>query len=317
MKKLSKPKSLPQAFVARKAQILSKLAIPTDTYTDKSPKGSVDSQIVDLIQQINDSDGYVTTSSCAGRVSVFAEGRKSGGESEVAENGGTGDRAAGPGGKGFGGRWLFVSHDPVESRTCETWTEMLALNTVSSSGVPAPLNIPVKSKDPASLRLIRLSYSPLILHVLCASLQHAKPLLAAAINAGFRESGVQSLKILDDPEAGVMLAVRTAGLAFETVVGCVEDGEDGDESKQCWVSEEYLDMCMGVVNERFKWNGRRKNRLEDELRRLAARGEREDVDERRHRKRQEGLRARANKPNQVQQHSEADILENGLTFELG
>lgn len=117
-------------------------------------------------------DGFVTTSSCAGRVSVFLEGRRSkeregggdvgsggvpgpdgGGElpshyvadleegeavavtaaaAATAGGGGVGDEheggggggsgiggerntVAGFGGKGGGGRWLFVSHDPLES----------------------------------------------------------------------------------------------------------------------------------------------------------------------------------------------------------
>jgi len=83
----------------------------------------------------------VTTSSCAGRVSVFLEGRKSlpfsekekeedvegerkENEEEVeAEGGGVREREketkAGVGGKGGGGRWLFVSHDAVDIQTNE------------------------------------------------------------------------------------------------------------------------------------------------------------------------------------------------------
>ena len=55
-----------------------------------------------------------------------------------------------------------------------------------------------------------------------ASLQHAKPLLSATINSGFRESGVQSLKNLDDQNACPMVAVRTAGLKLEAIVGYLE-----------------------------------------------------------------------------------------------
>lgn len=93
-------------FAARKTKILSQLAVPDAEYSDASPKGSVDEGIRDLIVEINAVDGLVTTSSCAGRVSVFVEGRKT---AEAGDDG----QVAGVGGKGAGGAWLFVSHDPV------------------------------------------------------------------------------------------------------------------------------------------------------------------------------------------------------------
>lgn len=172
---------IPPSFARRKEAILAQLAVPDDEYTDLSPKGTVDAGIRDLIDEINGLDGLVTTSSCAGRVSVFLEGRRAGksgpadegslllpghhlaiedgagedgvdvqgqdrgkgdgqGKDEAGEAvvgdlraGGTpgsgsgrdeppaissasADTVAGVGGKGGGGRWLFVSHEPVESR---------------------------------------------------------------------------------------------------------------------------------------------------------------------------------------------------------
>lgn len=134
MKDLPNPGS---TFKLRKEKILSQLSVPDEQYTDASPKGSVDAGIRHLIAQINAHAGLVTTSSCAGRVSVYLEGRKSaaggkgpapddgqrempeGGESQSRRRigGGGGGNANGnagssAGGKG-GGEWLFVSHDPV------------------------------------------------------------------------------------------------------------------------------------------------------------------------------------------------------------
>ena len=60
-------------FAAKKAKILSQLSVPDAEYSDASPKGSVDDGIRDLIDEINALDGLVTTSSCAGRVSVFVK----------------------------------------------------------------------------------------------------------------------------------------------------------------------------------------------------------------------------------------------------
>jgi len=339
-------------FAAKKAQVLSLLTQPEEDYTDKSPKGTVDAQIRDLIDEINAYDGLVTTSSCAGRVAVFVEGPKAkvGGQprpdvqgDEVAHDDekdaqqSAADEAnkdaattttTSPGGKG-GGRWLYVSHDPITLRTptdCDRLPVRISEGTKgeSSGHYTSLFNLTSRSTAPpsgqpaevaSSPQLIHLSFSPLILHIHCATLQHARPLLAAAINAGFRESGLQSLRILDDPEHGAMVAVRTAGLAFETVIGIVSQSEvsaDCRESEEerdvmtSLVSEEYLSMCVGVANERFRWNDGRRERFREELRRAMAReglamavgaGEGEErrengweaKDERRRRKRMEGL----------------------------
>lgn len=316
---------IPAAFTARKQKILSELQQPDDEYTDKSPKGTVDVQIRDLIDEINGLEGYVTTSSCAGRVAVFVEGgdTASNGPSEDSSAGRGPDRGASddmqgaepvlpstrtsPGGKG-GGHWLYVSHDPLSDVTSHDseanrqvdgsknpgehrFTHLFGLSPSSHPTAQEELD---QFDDGANAttslpRLVHLSFSPLILHINCATLQHARPLLAAAINAGFRESGVQSLRALEDPTVGVMLAIRTAGLAFETVVGTVE----GEHGLKKIVSEEYLAMCARVVNQRFKWNDERRERLRAEIRRvgdqqlLASAWEDESL--RRARKRREGL----------------------------
>jgi tRNA wybutosine-synthesizing protein 3 len=359
----------------------------------------VDAQIRDLIAEINAYEGFVTTSSCAGRVAVFVEGPRpepkckvdakvasastststhsvvGGGEGrdfdfegvgqdeggdeaqdldgrDAVVGGGSGSSRSGvtravpstsPGGKG-GGRWLFVSHDRIAlpggrsrgtatTTTTETNPEtdtdkdmdtvpgeyFSRLFNLDCADAPTP---PLRTKhyyQRPPRRLVHLTFSPLILHIHCASLLYARPLLAAAINAGFRESGVQSLRVLDPAEAdkGVMVAVRTAGLGFDTVVGCVAEREDGnhiirddDETFHRVVGEEYLRMCVEVVNELFAWNEERRERFRAELRRAMERegldsgvgaeevGVRdqgrsrldwEDKEARRRRKREEGL----------------------------
>ena len=117
--------SFPQSFLSKKRTILSQLSIPAEEYDDLSPKGSIDVGIRELINEINESEGWVTTSSCAGRVSIFLEGRRKDTAAAILEEESDGNgarlgdgevgevRAAGAGGKGGGGNWLFVSHDPV------------------------------------------------------------------------------------------------------------------------------------------------------------------------------------------------------------
>ncbi|KAJ7334508.1 tRNA methyltransferase tyw3 [Desmophyllum pertusum] len=53
------------AFERQKVSCLSQV--------DLSKKGSIDEQIMDLVQYINAKDNYFTTSSCSGRISVFSE----------------------------------------------------------------------------------------------------------------------------------------------------------------------------------------------------------------------------------------------------
>ena len=132
-----------------------------------------------------------------------------------------------------------------------------------------------------------------------ASLHHAQPILAAAINAGFRESGIQSLKNLDDSEAFPMLAIRTAGVALESLVGFVpdriQDQGDGTETEEHIiriVSEEYLELLVNIANERFKTNAERIKRFEQDLfKRESGPGQVwEDSKSRQQRKRAEGLK---------------------------
>lgn len=96
-------------FKAHKSRILAEIASPSP---DASPKGSIDVQILPLINRLNLHDRVFTTSSCSGRVSVFLEGLKKNAKPGFSEGDTVGK--AGIGGKGEGGKWLFVSHDPVD-----------------------------------------------------------------------------------------------------------------------------------------------------------------------------------------------------------
>lgn len=96
-------------FKVHKSRILAGIASPSP---DASPKGSIDAQILPLIHRLNQHDRVFTTSSCSGRVSVFFEGLKKNAKQSYSEGDIVGK--AGIGGKGEGGKWLFVSHDPVD-----------------------------------------------------------------------------------------------------------------------------------------------------------------------------------------------------------
>ena len=106
-----------------------------------------------------------------------------------------------------------------------------------------------------------------------------------------------------------MVAVRSAGLAFESVIGIVRDrsvllgggsgnGEDGqgqEEVVEALVNEEYLEMLVGIANERFEANTERIGRFESVLFGDAGKkisNDWEDKEKRQERKRAEGLKRR-------------------------
>lgn len=169
---------LPQTFTTFKNRILDSLSIPTDDYTDASPKGSIDTAILPLIQRLNSLEGIVTTSSCAGRVSVFVEGSKAKGRgsrvyedgAECEEQGDVGVKGEGkgrkavPGGKGLGGRWAYVSHEPIcaarsgDDEAPGRFMEMFGLVPKSEGEVRKFTN---------DARYVRFAFEPMVSYACC------------------------------------------------------------------------------------------------------------------------------------------------------
>lgn len=141
-------------------------------------------------------------------------------------------------------------------------------------------------------------------------------MIQAGIEAGFRETGAVSLVGRqaaegggdgdddDDDKAMPMVAVRSSGLALESLVGVLcpssspELDEAGEEVGGVYriVSDVYLQMLAELANERFVENRKRTERFRAAL--VAAFTPRklvegwEDAGARRERKREEGLRIR-------------------------
>ena len=164
---------------------------------------------------------------------------------------------------------------------------------------------------------------------MAASLQHANPVLAAASSSGFRESGLQSLRCLESADDGPspIVAVRSSGLALESIIGYCDDEEATEEPIiRSLVSEEYLQMLVALSNERFQTNGERKERFRTLLLELCSEnhgkkgrgrekgGNWEDAETRRERKRAEGLKKREEKAimdnqRRVDAHDPGDISD--------
>ncbi|KAJ4989264.1 tRNA wybutosine-synthesizing protein [Stagonosporopsis vannaccii] len=230
-------------FEVRKQKILEQLDAPDEEYHDLSPKGSVDAPIRDLISEINRIDGLVTTSSCSGRISVFLEGRKA--NSDPSKTIGEGEELrAGPGGKGGGGTWLFISHDPVEVPGATSVSDLLSRFGLEDAAAGT------SSVFSVHRRFIHLKFEPMILHVLCSSLDNAQKLLNSGMGAGFRESGAVSLGSSKTGEANPVVAIRSAGYSFDSIIGY----QDDEGRNVAEISASHLSTLVCIANERFKIN---------------------------------------------------------------
>ncbi|KAK4986484.1 hypothetical protein LTR66_007861 [Elasticomyces elasticus] len=246
--------SVPPSFAKKKQSIVQQLTVPDAEYSDASPKGQVDCGIRDLIADINAIDGLVTTSSCAGRIAVFLEGRKkctANGSNPLVEfeEQRTSLPIAGAGGKG-GGKWLYVSHELFDMNSNTNQGHLHSLfGTKQVSSVTVKMD--------TETRYVHLKFEPMILHVLTSSLEHAQRVLASALSAGFRESGAINIASTGNESRTPMVAVRTTGLAFDSIVGYAST----DEEIVSLVSEHYLETLVSVANERFKVNQERTSRF--------------------------------------------------------
>ena len=126
-----------------------------------------------------------------------------------------------------------------------------------------------------------------------ASLHHAQPILTAANKGGFRENGIQSLKNLEDENAFPMVAIRSSGLALESIIGRTSsDGDPNSEDVCSLVNDDYLNLLLNVANDRFESNTERMRRFESDLfkRENTTASTWEDSKTRQERKRAEGLK---------------------------
>lgn len=153
----------------------------------------------------------MSTSSCAGRISVFLEGRKKKKEGvkgsgvrngdgdhieegvgedddDVGEVGHDEESGAGrvrrkrsvPGGKGLGGRWLFVSHEPIEmSEHAEVrgrdrydeggaLTKLFGLTTYRASNRIQHGGCSSRVSEPKNARIVRFAFEPMVSLTVCA-----------------------------------------------------------------------------------------------------------------------------------------------------
>lgn len=119
--------------------------------------------------------------------------------------------------------------------------------------------------------------------------------LTAGLSAGFRESGAVSLASTRASEVNPMVAIRSTGYSFDSIIGY----QDDHGRNIAIVDERCLQTLVAIANDRFVINAERIARFRTAL--VAAfqppacevagssRPDWEDADERKRRKREEGL----------------------------
>ncbi|RKP35461.1 tRNA wybutosine-synthesizing protein [Dimargaris cristalligena] len=274
-------------FIARKTGILAELAT---VLPDKSPKGDVDTPIIPLLKLLNRHPDYVTTSSCSGRVAVYADGpllkptEPTPAAPQVATNS---METMGPRKEG---QWLMVSHSPA---TLDT-PELDVANYIFGGHLDdASVTANNASPPPHSMdRLATFKFEPLIIHIQARTLQAAKRLLDLAIDCGFRNSG---LKVSDKR---YMIAVRSS-LKIDAPIATVATPELSATGSSPYdqsglllyplVSQEYLRILLHLSNAKFLENQVDMDNFECAFSRPVTKDQPETKEERRIRKRMEGL----------------------------
>ena len=197
----SKQRRLVQStFNQLKINILNNLYGGGNASGDKSPKGSLDEPIKELVYLINQNPNYVTLSSCSGRIALFDPCAKIGTAvrcdytSKAALKQSINRKKTGKG----GGTWLLSSHAPVR------------FLDVAKALYNSEDNSNYEEEVEATETPLIFKHEPFLMHIACATLKAAQVLLHIALSNGYRESGI----IFTNPTR-ITVAIRTQGLALQ------------------------------------------------------------------------------------------------------
>ena len=186
------------------------------TAEDFSRAGHVDERARPIVGLVNRHPSFFTTSSCAGRVSLFADPT-------------TATRAAGM----KGGEWVYVNHDPADADAIVAAVRR-KLGEDEDGG---------EGMDPECTLVLR--FEPFILSVEASTLEEGARLVAAARDAGYRESGITA------SDKRFILAVRCSIRMEVPVVSCGER----------LVTDDALRRLVSIANDKHAANSSRAERL--------------------------------------------------------
>lgn len=143
------------------------------------------------------------------------------------------------------------------------------------------------------------------MHVLSRDMSAAAKLLHVVVSCGYRESGI-SVSGLGSLQEKVLVAIRTTAIRAEIPLASYDS--ETYEIRPFNLTHEYLVNLISIINEKFVENNLRKEKLQHHLRLLFNIQESISMDEtkeeRRNRKRLEGLETQA-----TQKNSQSEVVE--------
>ncbi|OZJ01842.1 hypothetical protein BZG36_05145 [Bifiguratus adelaidae] len=245
-------------FEARKRDIVTHLALEESNERDKSPKGYIDVPIVELMRLINGHADYVTTSSCSGRIAVYAEGEAEDDGCKTAK----------------GGEWLYVTHERVglPDKSMQEQCQWCLETVFGSSKVVSSGGSVLSPHQP----LIYFKFEPLVLHVEASSAEAADSLTSIALQVGYRNSGIIPSRTRH------MLAIRST-LKLDLPIAYRRNN-----IIHLLVEPSYLLLLIHMSNAKFDQNLDRLQLLEDHVQQFLNKPPVESKQERRIRKQREG-----------------------------
>jgi tRNA wybutosine-synthesizing protein 3 len=178
---------------------------------DKSPKGSVDEHIQNLVNLINSHPSYVTLSSCSGRIAVFDPSSACNDNKNIDET-----IPNERGGKGGQGRWLFVSHDEAPEDSLFPLFTSTSFSSADYEKIQRVVleenSMEILSNDADDVKrgsLCWFRFEPLLLHVAASSIRRGQQLVEIGLSLGLRESGM-----LVSSGGRITVALRTHSLSL-------------------------------------------------------------------------------------------------------
>lgn len=233
------------AFVARKK---SSQWYRVDT--DASIKGAIDEGALPILNILNAHARYLSTSSCAGRVLLWADESNTGSlspEPAHKENGLTMEAASA---KACDGKWLHVTHD----RLHQSWPQELAAQFEHVICMPTSFPISTTDSDPPLYHgrtVLYLKMEPYLLHIEAADAAAGQALLQVALQAGYRNSGLTLTK------KRCIVAIRST-LKLDAPIAFISDH---GRTLQWLVAPDYLVFLTHLANEKMRINEAQRQRL--------------------------------------------------------
>jgi len=218
-------------FDARKTLELANLALDADADADRSRAGRVDARCVEFVREVCASEDFFTTSSCSGRVSVFA------------------DRGAREVERGVkGGRWVYVSHDPARGRAVVEAVRAVEAETAAAGDAEDE----DEAEDAPPTLVLR--FEPFILAVEARDVESGADFVRCARDCGYRESGITAC------EKRVICAARCQ-IRMEAPL--VVNGERV-------VDDAGIERLVEMANEKFRTNAERMERFREAFGKMCA-----------------------------------------------